>query len=84
LDGFRELGTRLTIEAVDAPGKSSIVIGINSLNTADIEKSIEEQGFKVLYKLQNKYRNYFSFIKERPIWGVASIPDKTHVKELIC
>lgn len=79
--GFREPGTRLTIEADDAPGimsnltsiigkfganithvavyrgangKSAIVIGINSLNTADIEKSIEEQGFKILYKLQNK------------------------------
>lgn len=79
--GFREPGTRLTIEADDAPGimsnltsiigkfganithvavyrgangKSAIVVGINSLNTADIEKSIEEQGFKILYKLQNK------------------------------
>ncbi len=79
--GFREPGTRLTIEADDAPGimssltsiignyganithvavyrgssgKSAIVIGINSLNTSDIEKSIEGQGFKILYKLQNK------------------------------
>lgn len=79
--GFREPGTRLTIEADDAPGimsnltsiigkfganithvavyrgangKSAVVIGINSLNTADIEKSIEDQGFKILYKLQNK------------------------------
>ena len=79
--GFRELGTRLTIEAEDAPGimssltsiigkfganithvavyrgvngKSAVVIGINSLNTADIEKTIEGQGFKILYKLQNK------------------------------
>lgn len=79
--GFREPGTRLTIEAEDAPGimsnltsimgkyganithvavyrgangKSSVVIGINSLNTADIEKSVEENGFKILYKLQNK------------------------------
>lgn len=79
--GFREHGTRLTVEADDAPGimsnltsiignyganithvavyrgthgKSAIVIGINSLNTADIEKSIEERGFKILYKLQNK------------------------------
>lgn len=79
--GFREKGTRLTIEAVDAPGimskltsiisdfganisnvavyggntkgKSSIVIGINSLNTADIEKAIEDQDFKILYRLQN-------------------------------
>lgn len=79
--GFREPGTRLTIEAEDAPGimsnltsimgkyganithvavyrgangKSSVVIGINSLNTTDIEKSVEENGFKILYKLQNK------------------------------
>jgi acetoin utilization protein AcuB len=79
--GFREPGTRLTVEADDAPGimsnltkimgnyganinhvavyrgshgKSAVVIGINSLNTTEIEKSIEEQGFKILYKLQNK------------------------------
>jgi len=79
--GFRERGTRLTIEVVDAPGimsnvtsiigkfganitnvavyrgssgKSAIVIGINSLNTEEIEKSIEDQGFKIIYKLQNK------------------------------
>ena len=79
--GFREPGTRLTIEADDAPGimsdltsiigkfganithvavyrgangKSAVVIGINSLNTADIEKSIEGQGYKIMYKLQNK------------------------------
>ncbi|NLJ40843.1 MAG: CBS domain-containing protein [Clostridiales bacterium] len=78
--GFRERGTRLTIEAPDAPGtmskissiigdtganisniavyrgtagKSTIVVGINSLNTKDIEDTIEEQGFKILYKLQN-------------------------------
>ena len=79
--GFREPGTRLTIEAEDAPGimsvltsiigkfganinhvavyrgssgKSAVVIGINSLNTAEIEKSIEEHGFRILYRLQNK------------------------------
>jgi len=79
--GFREPGTRLTIEAVDEPGimsnltsiigkfganitnvavyrgasgKSAIVVGINSFNTEEIEKSIEEQGFKIIYKLQNK------------------------------
>ncbi|NLI61547.1 MAG: CBS domain-containing protein [Clostridiales bacterium] len=79
--GFREKGTRLTIEAVDAPGimskltsiisnfganisnvavyqgtagKSAVVIGIDTLDTADIEKAIEEEGFKILYKLQNK------------------------------
>jgi acetoin utilization protein AcuB len=79
--GFRERGTRLTIEAVDEPGimsnltsiigeyganitnvavyrgvggKSAIVVGINSLNTEEIEKSIVSQGFKIIYKLQNK------------------------------
>lgn len=79
--GFREPGTRLTVEADDAPGimsnltgiignyganithvavyrgasgKSAVVIGINSLNTSDIEKSIESRGYKILYKLQNK------------------------------
>lgn len=79
--GFREPGTRLTVEAEDAPGvmsavtsiigsyganinhaavyrgtqgKSAIVIGINSLNTTEIEKSIEEHGYKILYKLQNR------------------------------
>jgi len=79
--GFREPGTRLTVEADDAPGimanltsiignyganidhvavyrgshgKSAIVLGINSLNTNELEASIEKQGFKILYKLQNK------------------------------
>lgn len=79
--GFREPGTRLTIEADDAPGvmssltsiiggyntnithlavyrgangKSAIVVGINSINTAEIEKEIGNKGFKILYKLQNK------------------------------
>jgi acetoin utilization protein AcuB len=79
--GFREPGTRLTIEVEDAPGilsnltgifskfganithvavyrgaggKSAVVVGTRSLDTSAIEKSIEEQGFKILYKLQNK------------------------------
>ncbi|NLM74615.1 MAG: CBS domain-containing protein [Clostridiaceae bacterium] len=79
--GFREPGTRLTVEAEDAPGimsnltriigdyganitnvavyrgghgKSAVVIGINTLNTEEIERSIEDKGFKILYKLQNK------------------------------
>ncbi len=79
--GFRDLGTRLTIEVDDEPGimhnltsiigkyganinhiavykgannKSAIVVGINSYNTAEMEKSIEEKGFKILYKLQNR------------------------------
>ncbi|NLO82994.1 MAG: CBS domain-containing protein [Clostridiales bacterium] len=78
--GFRERGTRLTIEAVDEPGvllklisiftghganitriavyrgaggKSDVVVGVSSLNTSEIEKAIEEEGFKIRYKLQN-------------------------------
>lgn len=80
--GFREPGTRLTIEADDEPGimsnltsiigkfganitrvavyrgtsgKSAIVVGINTLNTADMEKTIEAHGFRILYKLQNAF-----------------------------
>lgn len=79
--GFRERGTRLTVEASDEPGilarltgifaqyganitrvavyrgadgMSSVVVGINSFNTADIEKTLEENGFRILYKLQNE------------------------------
>ncbi len=80
--GFREKGTRLTIEVNDEPGimshlaglftinganithvavyrgtsvgKSVIVAGINSLNTTDIEKDIQANGYKILYKLQNQ------------------------------
>lgn len=79
--GFRDSGTRLTIEADDMPGimasissifarfganithiavyrgesgKSSVVVGSASFNTKYIEQAIEESGFKILYKLQNK------------------------------
>ena len=72
--GFREPGTRFTVEADDEPGmmskatgiithmavyrgengKSTMVIGINSLNVDEIESAIEAAGFRVLYKLQNK------------------------------
>ncbi len=79
--GFREPGTRLTIEAEDVPGimasisgifaefganishvavymgasgKSAVVIGTRTLNTEEIEKSIESKGYKIIYKLQNK------------------------------
>ena len=31
-----------------------VVMGINSLNTEEIENKIETDGFKILYKLQNK------------------------------
>lgn len=81
--GFREYGTRLTVEVNDEPGimsnltsiigkfganitrvavyrglngKSSIVVGINSFNTTEIEKAIEETGFTILHKLENKDR----------------------------
>lgn len=77
--GFRERGTRFTIEAEDAPGimskltkiigdfganisnvavyrgtggKSNVVIGVNSHNTAEMEQKMEEEGFRVLYKLE--------------------------------
>lgn len=79
--GFREKGTRLTIEAEDSPGimavlasifgsfganithvavyrgpsgKSDVVVGINSQNTGDIEKTLESKGFKIIYKLKNE------------------------------
>jgi acetoin utilization protein AcuB len=79
--GFRDEGTRLTIEVDDVPGmmasisgifaefganishiavytgssgKSAVVIGTQSLNTEEIEKSIQAKGFKIIYKLQNK------------------------------
>ncbi|HEY8422973.1 MAG TPA: CBS and ACT domain-containing protein [Thermoclostridium sp.] len=79
--GFREKGTRLTIEVDDEPGimshlagifaihganitnvavyrgtsgKSAIVVGINSQDTTEIEKEIENHGYKIIYKLQNK------------------------------
>ena len=79
--GFRDPGTRLTIEADDMPGimasisgifaefganishiavytgasgKSAVVIGTHTLNTEQIEASIESKGYKIIYKLQNK------------------------------
>ena len=78
--GFRDHGTRLTVDATDAPGvlskltsitakhdaniqhlavyrgegeRSIIVVGVNSLNTAEIEDDLTSEGFAVLYKLQN-------------------------------
>jgi len=79
--GFKDSGTRLTIEADDTPGvmaslasifaeyganithlgvyrgssgKCAVVVGTQSYNTEDIEKSIESRGFKIIYKLQNR------------------------------
>ncbi len=79
--GFRDRGTRLTIDATDAPGvlarltavtakhdaniqhlavyrgegdRSIVVVGLNSLNTDEIESDLVAEGFRVLYKLQNR------------------------------
>jgi len=79
--GFRDRGTRLTIDATDAPGvlarltavtakhdaniqhlavyrgegdRSIVVVGVNSLNTDEIETDLVAEGFRVLYKLQNR------------------------------
>jgi acetoin utilization protein AcuB len=79
--GFRDIGTRLTIEADDMPGmmasiagifaefganithvavyrgssgKCAVVVGVQSFNTEEIEKSMEARGFRILYKLQNR------------------------------
>lgn len=53
---FGSHGANITHVAVyrGSSGKSSVVIGVNSLNTAEMEKSIEEQGFRILYKIRNK------------------------------
>ncbi len=78
--GFRDPGTRLTVEARDEPGVlaklsgimathganilhlavyrgqgdvSTVVVGVNSLNTADLEADIESQGFHIVYRLTN-------------------------------
>ncbi len=79
--GFRDKGTRLTVDATDAPGvlsrltgvtakhdaniqhlavyrgegdRSIIVVGLNSFNTEEIETDLATEGFKILYKLQNR------------------------------
>jgi len=78
--GFRDPGTRLTVEARDEPGVlaklsgimathganilhlavyrgqgdvSTVVVGVNSPNTADLEADIESQGFHIVYRLTN-------------------------------
>lgn len=78
--GFRDPGTRLTVEAPDHPGvlsrlagimathganilhlavyrgqgdTSTVVVGVNSLNTADLEADIESHGFRIVYRLSN-------------------------------
>ncbi len=51
-----KIGANITHVAVyrGQNGKSTVVIGINSYNTSDIEKAIEEQGFKILSSLKNQ------------------------------
>lgn len=78
--GFRDRGTRLTIELDDAPGvlerigaitaehganvnhlavyrgaldKTILVLGVNSMNTDEIEQELEASGYHVIYRLQN-------------------------------
>lgn len=78
--GFRDPGTRLTVDATDAPGvlsrlgsitakhhaniqhlavyrgegdRSIVVVGLNTLNTDEIEADLAAEGFVVLYRLQN-------------------------------
>ncbi|MGI6527518.1 MAG: CBS domain-containing protein [Caldicoprobacterales bacterium] len=50
-----QFGANITRVAVyrGENGKSAIVVGINSLNTTEIEKSIVDQGYRILYKIQN-------------------------------
>lgn len=78
--GFRDRGTRLTVDATDAPGvlsllgsvtakhqaniqhlavyrgegdRSVVVVGLNTLNTDEIEQDLAAEGLTVLYRLQN-------------------------------
>jgi len=78
--GFRDPGTRFTVEADDHPGvladltgitakyganithlavyrgqldRSVVVLGVNSLNTDQMESDIEAHGFRIVAKLQN-------------------------------
>lgn len=52
-----QYGANITRAAVyrGENGKSAIVLGINTLNTAEIEKSIKEKGFKIIYRIQNNF-----------------------------
>lgn len=81
LMGFRDAGTRITIQALNAPGvladitqiffsfkynishiavyngneeKCNVVIRFDALDTAQIEKSLEERGYKVMHILRSK------------------------------
>ncbi|HEY8500528.1 MAG TPA: ACT domain-containing protein, partial [Clostridia bacterium] len=52
---FAEHGANITNVAVyrGHSGKSIVVIGINSQNTDKIENDIEQNGYKIIYKLKN-------------------------------
>ena len=78
--GMRMRGTRLVLEATDAPGQlsritglvadhgmnithlavypgsgtSQIVLGVNSLNTADLETQLVGLGYRVIARLRNE------------------------------
>jgi len=81
LMGFRDAGTRITIEALNAPGvlakitqifhsfnynishiavyggsseKCDVVLRFNALNTEQLEKTLEEQGYKILHILRSR------------------------------
>jgi len=81
LMGFRDTGTRITIQALNAPGvladitqifrefnfnishiavysgnaeKCDVVIRFNALNTAEIEKTLEDKGYTILHLLKSK------------------------------
>ncbi|MFZ5974977.1 MAG: CBS and ACT domain-containing protein [Bacillota bacterium] len=53
---FAEFDVNITHVAVyrGSSGKSAVVVGIQSYNTEDIEKTIENQGFKIIRKQQNR------------------------------
>lgn len=81
LNGARQQGTRLVIEADDKPGvmarlstitgeirtninhiavyrggleRSLVILGVNTVNTDELERRISEQGFTVKYRLHNE------------------------------
>jgi len=81
LMGFRDTGTRITVQALNAPGilsevtgifaeykfnishigvyggnaeKCDVVIRFNAFNTDEIEKTLEERGYKVLHLIKSK------------------------------
>lgn len=77
--GFRDHGTRLTVDAADVPGalskltaitarfganishlavfrgatgRSEVVVGVNSQDTAEMEAAIKSEGFEVVHRLE--------------------------------